>query len=107
MGVKELRILPMERCQVIGGSIDNGWLLGLLGNFFSKLQLASDINNRYHVLCVAFVNETDNYGVHNVYFCTDLVTGARPARHEGAMMIKSVWLRGTGWENKCVFASIV
>ena len=67
MGAGELRRLPKERCQVISGSINNGGLLGLVRNFFSKLQLAGDINNRYHVLRVAFVKETNKRGSSRIF----------------------------------------
>ena len=62
VGVGELRILC--RSSVVGRSmvverIVVCWgLMKFLGNFFIKLLLASDINVRYHVLSVLFIEET-------------------------------------------------
>ena len=47
-----------------------------VGNFFSKLHLVSDINIRYHVLHIQFINKTNEHGLHHMYFYTNLTMGA-------------------------------
>ena len=82
--------MRIERCRSIDGSIENGDLLGVVWgcwatsfpSFIWRVILISDIMfNPYISSRRRKITWT------SVYFHTDLVTGARPARHEGAMIL--------------------
>ena len=71
-------------------------LLGCLGQLLR--QAASSERYQHQISCSTrtFHPEGEKVRGHPCIFDTDLVTGARPARHEGARMFKPVRLRGTG-----------
>ena len=55
-------------------------------------MIASDIDNRYHVLRVQFIKDTEEREIYHMYCYTYLVTDAWPAHHEGVMMTNFVRL---------------